>query len=643
LGKVRWGKAVKLTLLCSLAFGLIAPGAAGAAEDHTSKFRVYQNNKALKEFAEQSKAIQYAKSFKHAYVERIDNRSLAWDNMPRYKVYQKDSSRTDWEFLTLEEAVKEAKKWANASVRDLSSGGWVWHNYKSHPGYTLYQGDKMLPNWKFQTLEAAKAEGKKWGNAHIIDGSNNRWVWDNITEAQKVGLRQGEKIYQVFQGEKTKDEWQFAFLQDAVNEAVKWANSSIVNVSKNEVVFRNETHYAVFVNGVKKSSFLSLPPAIYYASKQDHAEIVWDGRTIWSNAPYYQVMRDDIPITDFTSFKDAVAYGAKQQNVEIVTLDDQVLWDNLRKLIYMAWNGEVRTNVILTQTAPTQGLDIDSPTWFTLKDASGAMNDTSDPATVAALKAQGLEVHPLVHNQFNSKLTSAFLADAAAQSKFIGTLVNRLVEIGAQGVNIDFETMSGSDRDKYTAFVTALSAAAHAKGLTVSIDLPRGSMAWNHKTAYDHAKLAEAVDYIAIMAYDQFWSGSDSPGPVSALNWAEEGVQDFLSYGIPRSKLLLGIPFYVRLWELDSAGKLVSNRAVFMKDIPALIESTGYTVTKDAKYGVDRIDFTKEGKRYVFWMEDLSTVKQRIDIAKKYDLAGVAAWRLGYEPAELWTEMLRAK
>jgi spore germination protein YaaH len=145
------------------------------------------------------------------------------------------------------------------------------------------------------------------------------------------------------------------------------------------------------------------------------------------------------------------------------------------------------------------------------------------------------------------------------------------------------------------------------------------------------------------MAYDQFWSGSDSPGPVSALNWAEEGVQDFLSYGIPRSKLLLGIPFYVRLWELDSAGKLVSNRAVFMKDIPALIESTGYTVTKDAKYGVDRIDFTKDGKRYVFWMEDLSTVKQRIDIAKKYDLAGVAAWRLGYEPAELWTEMLRAK
>lgn len=80
--------------------------------------------------------------------------------------------------------------------------------------------------------------------------------------------------------------------------------------------------------------------------------------------------------------------------------------------------------------------------------------------------------------------------------------------------------------------------------------------------AYDHEKLAHIADYIMIMAYDQYYSGSATPGSVAGLQWAEEGIKEFLSYGIPRDKLIMGIPFYVREWKLDSSGKGVSNRAV---------------------------------------------------------------------------------
>ncbi|MNE41068.1 Glycosyl hydrolases family 18 [compost metagenome] len=145
------------------------------------------------------------------------------------------------------------------------------------------------------------------------------------------------------------------------------------------------------------------------------------------------------------------------------------------------------------------------------------------------------------------------------------------------------------------------------------------------------------------MAYDEHWSGSTTPGSVAGLTWAEEGVKQFLSYGIPRSKLMLGIPFYVREWKLDSSGKMVSNRAVYMKEVPALIESTNATGILDSASGQMKYTYEKDGFTYMFWAETEETVKARINIAKAYDLAGVAAWRLGYESSDLWTMMLRMK
>ncbi|MCI3920408.1 glycosyl hydrolase family 18 protein [Paenibacillus sp. TRM 82003] len=640
---MKWKQAATAAVACAVLFGALAPAAAVAAEDRTSMFRVYQNDSALKEFADRNEAIQYARSFKNSYVEQIGSRAWVWSNYPSYKVYQNGNSLPEWEFDTFDAAVAEAKKWANASVRKLSDAGWAWDNVPDHPGYTLYQGDKTLPEWTFPSLEKAQAEAKKWANAHIIDKVNNKWVWDNVPDEREKQLRAGPISYRVYQGTTTLSGWSFAYLQDAVNESLKWANSEVRTSAKNEVVFRNTHPYAVKQNGVKKTTFVSLQAAIAAASKLEDASVEWAGKRIWSNEGYYAVYQSGKKLDDFSSPSAAAAYGAKYENAEVVTLDGVRLWDNRKGLLYLAWNGSSNHGTIQSHVENTQGLDIDSPTWFYLEDATGKLKDESNPATMTWLKTQGVEVHPLVHNQFDSKLTSAFLADPKAQKKFIDSLVSRLVALKADGVNLDFESMSGTDRDRYTAFVKAFSEAAKAEGLTVSIDLPRGSVAWNHKTAFDHEKLHQYVDYVAIMTYDQFYRGSASPGPVAGMSWTEQGVEEFLSYGIPRSKLLLGVPFYVRVWELDAAGQLVSNRAVFMKDIEKMLVGAQVTRAMDAKYGLEKVQYTKDGKSYVLWVENIESMMERVEIAKEHDLAGIAAWRLGYEPAELWTELLRAK
>jgi spore germination protein YaaH len=643
---MNWRKHTLLGLVCAVTFFsvLFFPTTSEAGADRTSKFRVYQKNSLVMEFSNRDQAISNAKKLKYAYVEQIGSRTWIWNNFPQYKVYQYDYSKPDWEFHTMEAAVTEAKKWANASVRKLSTGGWVWNNYRQHAGYTLFQGERTLPQWQFQTFDQAKFEGKKWANAFIIDNATHQWMWDNIPDEIEQTYRTGEAIYQIIQNGKTLETWKYAFLKDAFNESIKWANSIIVKISTpDEVIFENKHIYVVFQDQTQQGSFVGLQAAIKHASNFKRTKIIWNGRTLWTNEPYYHVFQTDKRLQSFATPEEAVSYGIKYANAQIYTLDGSLVWDNLRKLIYLGWSGSSKHDTIVTQMNNTQGLDIHSPTWFSLLDASGTLKDESDPITVTWLKSQGVKIHPLVHNQFDAKLTSAFLANSKAQQRFIQGLIKKLVELKLDGVNLDFESIAGADRDRYTAFVKLLSESTKANNLTLSIDLPRGSAKWNHLTAYDHTQLAQFVDYIAIMAYDQFYRESTSPGPVSGLQWAEIGVQEFLAYGIPRSKLLLGVPFYVRVWELDTKGAIVSNRAVFMKEIDNLLQGTEAVSQIDEKYGLEKVEFIKDGKRYVFWKESVETMKLRVQIAKKYNLAGIAAWRLGYEPLELWLSLLRLK
>ena len=110
-----------------------------------------------------------------------------------------------------------------------------------------------------------------------------------------------------------------------------------------------------------------------------------------------------------------------------------------------------------------------------------------------------------------------------------------------------------------------------------------------------------------------------------------------------RSKLMLGIPFYSREWSIDAAGKLVGTRTLYMKDLPGIIQQQNAAGSFDPVSGQTKYTYMKDGLTYVFWAETANTVKARVALAKKYDLAGIAAWRLGYENADLWTMLLQQK
>ncbi|WP_308634372.1 glycosyl hydrolase family 18 protein [Paenibacillus silvisoli] len=639
----KWTFVVAAVVAAQTIFATIGTAEIDAAgsSDHTTNYRVYHNDAALKEFASESGAIAYAKQFTYTHVEKIANREWVWDNLPKFKVYENGVTSSGREFRTLAEAKQFAGKVRFAQIRDLEKPGFVQSAY---PSYQMYQGDKTLTNWSFATLAEAKKAAKAFANIHIIDLATNQWVWDNLTVTQETAQRNAPLVYGIVTDSSPSVEPAYGYLLDAIRASAKVPGSSVVNTATGQIVHNNKPSFTVVQSGPVAASYHSIQSAIAYAKTLSGASVVKNGLTWWTNAPYLAVYQGDKKLSSFHTRKSAVAFAASYSGSVVMTSDFRPVWNNKKKLQLLAWNGSSRTSTVLDQISQTQGLDVDSPSWFELASADGSITDSSDPALVEELKTSGIKLTPLVSNQFDAALTSAFLRNPAAMNHFITTLVSKLAALHVEGVNVDFEGMAGKDRDLYTAFIRDLTKAAHQAGLSVSIDLPRGDIAWDAKTAYDTDTLADIVDMVMIMAYDQHWKGSDEAGSVAELTWVEDGVKQFLAYGVPRSKLMLGIPFYVREWRVDAAGNLVDNKAIFMSELPRLIAETGAARTFDAIAGQWKYKYTgADGYTHVFWAETADTVKARVAIAKKYDLAGVAAWRLGYEQAELWTMLLQQK
>jgi spore germination protein YaaH len=145
----------------------------------------------------------------------------------------------------------------------------------------------------------------------------------------------------------------------------------------------------------------------------------------------------------------------------------------------------------------------------------------------------------------------------------------------------------------------------------------------------------DSVDYMMVMTYDEHWSTSPIAGSVSSLPWVEEGIAQIIEEdGVPASKIVMGIPFYTRIW--TEQGK-VTSKAVSMEVVQKLIKEKKLTPTFDPDTGQNYVEYTEGNKKIKIWIEDARSIASRVDLAKKLDLAGVASWSRSFETPDIWT------
>ena len=289
------------------------------------------------------------------------------------------------------------------------------------------------------------------------------------------------------------------------------------------------------------------------------------------------------------------------------------------------------------------GVNVVSPCWFNIADEQGKITAIAeaDPAYVRAAKQSGMKIWPLVTSGgFDAKTTAKLLRNPEGREKAAANLVRLAKLYELDGLNLDFENISYRDRDALTSFVTELSRELHKASLTVSVDITAPSADPDWSMCYDRKALAAQADYVMLMSYDEYYAGSSKAGPVAELSWVAEGIRATLQEGVPKEKLLLGMPLYMRLWsEKDGRAK---SRTLHMPEAQQLWQQKQAKRSWVPESGLYYYEYTEQGTRYRVWQEDARSLALKSALISQYDLAGAALWKKGVETEDVWPVLAAA-
>lgn len=299
----------------------------------------------------------------------------------------------------------------------------------------------------------------------------------------------------------------------------------------------------------------------------------------------------------------------------------------------MTWHQITNTDAnayLGDMTANVSGLNVISPTWFYIQDTAGNLGDLSSADYVAQAHKKGLKVWGLVDNFTAEISTTETLSQLSSRQNIIQYLIQRAAEIGMDGINVDFETLSEDAGPHFLEFLRELSIECHKNNLVLSVDNPVPEDFTSH---YDRREQGLVVDYVVIMGYDEHYVGSEA-GSVASLPWVEQGVEDTLKE-VPAQRTVLAVPFYTRLWK--TTGGAVTSEAIGMSETQRILTENQVEPVWDGSVGQNYAEFEKDNTTYQIWIEDAQSLAEKVKLIPKYDLAGVAQWRLGFESSDIWS------
>lgn len=321
------------------------------------------------------------------------------------------------------------------------------------------------------------------------------------------------------------------------------------------------------------------------------------------------------------------ARTAKKDSYERITRDHKI------NLVWHQSTSTESNDAMAEMTAEMTGVNVISPTWFSVTDETGTISSLASADYVKLAHEAGREVWGLIDNFNEAFDETTDLAYASVRSRIIEQLLAEAASCGMDGINVDFENLKEAGIPHYLQFLRELTSAAHAQNLVVSVDTP---VPQAYTMYYQRGEQARFVDYMIVMAYDEHFAGSEEAGSVSSLPFVQQAVEE-MTRVMPADQVICGIPFYTRVWTEKFGQSAITSEVLGMDGAKNYAKDNQMTETWDASLGQNVATVETSDARYTIWMEDEQSMEEKLKVIQSADLAGVAEWKLGFERADVWS------
>lgn len=312
--------------------------------------------------------------------------------------------------------------------------------------------------------------------------------------------------------------------------------------------------------------------------------------------------------------------------------------------ICLGWHsigGVGGNDTLYSMVSGTKGMNVIAPTWFSLTDENGAFRSFATADYVATAHKMGLQVWGVLDN-FNyanetgtAISTLHMLSSTTARQTLVQNVTDMAVNLGLDGINVDFEQLSSDCGIHYVEFLRELSIQCRNKGLVLSVD---NYVPFNFNDYYRLDIQGEVADYVIIMGYDEHWHGSKDPGSVASINYVSEGLDRTLQE-VPANKVVNALPFYTILWKTE--GTDVTDEYITMRNEADFMSRAGVTAEWNEETCQNYAEWTSGSATYQIWLEDAESIAVKLNMMSTKNIGGVAVWRLGYGTQAAW-ELIHA-
>ena len=308
---------------------------------------------------------------------------------------------------------------------------------------------------------------------------------------------------------------------------------------------------------------------------------------------------------------------------------------------FHAIGGVGGNDTLSAMVAESKGMNVIAPTWFSLNDNEGNFRSFGTAQYVQQAHGYGLKVWGVwdnfnYKNETGSDIDSyAVLSSTSKRQLLVQGMISTALSLGLDGINIDFEGLTEDVGTHYIQFLRELSVECRKNSLTLSID---NYVPFHFNEFYRLDIQGEIADYVIIMGYDEHWHGSKNPGSVASIDYVSNGISKTLEQ-VPAEKVVNALPFYMILWKTNGAE--VTDDYITLNNLADYLQRVNITPEWDEETCQNYAEWQSGSTTYQIWVEDLESLKVKLNVMSAQNIGGVAVWKLGNGTPAVW-ELINA-